>query len=123
MAHPIIELLTRYGEVTAKAAVAAGATYRVNPRATAVLLVFRAKLRSDPEVADVPLEDVVTPSSLEHWRETFDDPKRLESPSPSVQRACVRTRPRPRSRHGIGLLLRIPASIPRTSSRQRPPET
>jgi len=106
MVHPIIVALTQVHQEAATAATAEGASYPVNPRATAVIEAFLAKLRSDPSVDEVPLADLVTPTSLRVWRAVFDNPEQLE-------RLVLRLRyhgfgtpeVRPQPDGGIGILL------------------
>jgi hypothetical protein len=49
-------------------------SYPTAPSATAVLQCFVSKLRGEPYVADVPLQQLVTSESLSYWSEVFGDP-------------------------------------------------
>jgi hypothetical protein len=78
MSYAVLDALTRMYEESAKEVATAGATYPVNPKATAVLHAFYfGKLKSRPEVADIPLAALVTPSSLPTWQAIFDDPEQV----------------------------------------------
>ena len=75
MTHPLIVALTENSDEIAKEFRLQGADYPTNPRATAVFRAFMAKLQSDPQFEDVPLDELVTPASLPTWQATFENPE------------------------------------------------
>lgn len=104
MTHPIVVALAERAEAIAKELSAEGATYATNPIATAVLMVLVAKLRSDPEVEDVPLEELVTPDALSWWQRAFDDPEQRDAVILALRHYQVsvpRVRPQPDGSLGI----------------------
>lgn len=71
--HALIADRTAGVEKLATEKAAAGLTHPTCPRASAVAAVLIEKLCGWSTADDVPLEDLVTPSSLHGWRTMFED--------------------------------------------------
>lgn len=73
---PLIAACAAEERELARRVAESGAAFPVCPRATAVAGIFVAKLRRQgTEPAAVPLEELVTPATLEKWTELFEDPE------------------------------------------------
>jgi hypothetical protein len=106
LTHPIIDALADQVNAIGKELTSQGATYPMIPRATAVLQVFIAKLRSDPQAEDVPLEDLVTPERLPWWEQAFDDPEKRGEIVLALRHYAVSVpRVRPQADGSLGILL------------------
>lgn len=71
--HALIADRTAGVERLAAEKAAAGLTHPTCPRASAVAAVLVDKLRGWSALDTVPLEELVTPSSLHGWRTMFED--------------------------------------------------
>jgi hypothetical protein len=104
MTHPLILYQTDQCAEMAAEAVANGATYPTNPRAIAVALLFLGKLRGNADVAEIPLQELITPAALPTWRAILDDPSRREEVVAMLRNhgtSLTRIRPEPDGRVGV----------------------
>ncbi|MHB8488467.1 MAG: hypothetical protein ACYDCS_04125 [Candidatus Dormibacteria bacterium] len=99
MTYALIDTLTTKHEATAREFAAAGHTDPTHPRATAILdAFFFWKLYSEPEAAEIPLEELVTPASLATWEAIFANPMALADTVAHFRHlgiATPRVRPQP----------------------------